>query len=384
MFIITNFNIDTFLADYWQKKPCLIKHFVPDFIDPIDENDLAGLAQEDDVDSRIVSNQKGCWQVDQGPFADFESVCKGNWSLLVQGVDRYIPEVNALSQLVEFIPNWRFDDVMVSYSTANAGVGAHTDEYDVFIIQGQGTRRWQVGLPSNAKTIIPHPLLKQIEGFDAVIDEILEPGDAIYIPPKHPHNGLALEACLNYSMGFRAPTNVEVLTGLLDESDNITALQTRYTDPEISTLRPNGLSPMAVSVQELDKLKANMIELLHSPQADEAILQYLSRQGLVTELDIPLYETQEIQNLLDQGHELVKLSGVKPIFKASNLGIFSFFIDGNVFEVEQALTEQTIALLEGDSIKGYSQAIGNNASDKASWVSLVTQLVNAGYWYEVE
>lgn len=380
MFIVNNFDVDIFLAEYWQKKPCLIKQFVPGFVDPIDEHDLAGLAQEDDVDSRIVSNDNGNWQVDQGPFTDFESVCQGNWSLLVQGVDRYIPEIDALSHLVRFIPNWRFDDVMVSYSTANAGVGAHTDEYDVFILQGQGSRRWQVGLPSNAKTIIPHPLLKQIEGFEAIIDEILVPGDAIYIPPKHPHNGVALEACINYSMGFRAPTNVEVLTGLLDESDNINAAQMRYIDPDIASLRAGAVSPMSVSVQELDKLKADMVDLLQSPQADEAILHYLSRQGLATEQAVPLYELEEIQNMLDQGDELVKLSGVKAIFKYPQAGLFSFYIDGNVFEVEQALALQTIAMLEGDSIKGYPQEIEKNAKNKTRWIKLITQLANAGYW----
>jgi 50S ribosomal protein L16 3-hydroxylase len=104
VFIIEHFDVEVFLANYWQKKPCLIKQFQPNFADPIDENDLAGLAQEDEVDSRIVSNENGVWQVSQGPFTEFELACKGSWSLLVQGVDRYIPEVDSLSQLVSFIP----------------------------------------------------------------------------------------------------------------------------------------------------------------------------------------------------------------------------------------------------------------------------------------
>lgn len=384
MFIVNSFNVDTFLAEYWQKKPCLIKQFLPDFVDPIDEHDLAGLAQEDEVDSRIVSNENGNWQVGQGPFTNFESVCQGNWSLLVQGVERYIPEVDALSQVVRFIPNWRFDDVMVSYSTKHAGVGAHTDEYDVFIIQGQGKRRWQVGLPSNYKTVIPHPLLKQIEGFTPIIDEILESGDAIYIPPKHPHNGVALESCINYSLGFRAPTNVEVLTGLLDESDNISAAQTRYTDPDIGFLRGNSISSMAVTDQELDKLKTSMVDLLHSPQADNAILQYLSRQGLISEQDLPPYEAAEIQTILEQGHVLAKISGLKAIFRDPQGGLFSFYIDGHLFEIDQALTEPAIAMLQGDSISGYPEGLVNQTKERTSWIELMTQLVNAGYWYEID
>ena len=98
---------------------------------------------------------------------------------------------------------------MISFSNEGAGVGAHIDEYDVFIIQGKGSRRWQVGLPSDYTESIPHPLLKQINGFTPIIDEVLLPGDVVYIPPKHPHNGVALTDCLNYSIGFRAPTSLE-------------------------------------------------------------------------------------------------------------------------------------------------------------------------------
>lgn len=380
MFIIEHFDVETFLTDYWQKKPCLIKQLVSNFVDPIDENDLAGLAQEDEVDSRIVSRENGAWQVSQGPFTDFGSVCKGSWSLLVQGVDRYIPEVDSLSQLVNFIPNWRFDDVMVSYSNDNAGVGAHTDEYDVFILQGKGKRRWQVGLPSNAKTLIPHPLLKQIEGFEAVIDEILMPGDAIYIPPKHPHNGVALEPCMNYSMGFRAPTNLEVLTGLLDESDNINEIQTRYTDSDIASLRPDKISPMEVSAAEIDRIKANISNLLNSSQANQAIMHYLSRQALAIEQEPTDYTVEEIQSMLDDGEEFTKLAGVKAIFSTNHEDMFSFYIDGNVFQIDQTLSEQTIALLGSEVIKGYPQGLDNKPQEKHTWINLVTQLVNAGLW----
>jgi 50S ribosomal protein L16 3-hydroxylase len=380
VFIIEHFDVEVFLANYWQKKPCLIKQFQPNFADPIDENDLAGLAQEDEVDSRIVSNENGVWQVSQGPFTEFELACKGSWSLLVQGVDRYIPEVDSLSQLVSFIPHWRFDDVMVSYSNDQAGVGAHTDEYDVFILQGKGKRRWQVGLPSNAKTLIPHPLLKQIEGFEAVIDEVLMPGDAIYIPPKHPHNGVALEACMNYSMGFRAPTNLEVLTGLLDESDNINEVQTRYTDSDIASLRPNEISPMEVSAAEIDRIKESISDLLNSSQANQAIMHYLSRQALAIEQESTDYSVEEIQSMLDDGEEFTKLAGVKAIFSKNQEDMFSFYIDGNVFEIDQVLAEDIIVLLESEVIRGYPKEFTKQPAAKRAWVKLVKKLVNAGFY----
>ncbi|MFT6268656.1 MAG: 50S ribosomal protein L16 3-hydroxylase [Alphaproteobacteria bacterium] len=383
--IITDFDPHHFVKEYWQKKPCLIKNFVADFIDPLDENDLAGLAQEEGVDSRIVSNTKGVWDVHQGPFDDFEPHCKGDWALLVQGVNNYIDEVDALSQLVDFIPYWRFDDVMVSYSTKNAGVGAHTDQYDVFIIQGKGSRRWQVGLPNDSaignNTITPHPLLKQIADFDAVIDEILLPGDAIYIPPKHPHRGNTLSPCLNYSLGFRAPTNLEVLTGLLDESDNIQQAQTRYTDADIHKLRVNNVSPMQVSNNELSKLKNTLVELLDSPQAEQALLQYLSRQGLPTDQEeLPDYATDEIFDALIQGAIFEKLPGVKPIYGELQLTNFSFYIDGNMFVVDSCIVDQAIALLETPHIQGLPEGFAPQLPETAHWLTLATQLINSGYW----
>ena len=175
--IINEFDQAQFLSEYWQKKPCIIKGFVKNFSDPVDEHELAGLAQEPEIDSRIVSYNRNQWLAAQGPFEDFTDRCVGAWTLLVQGVDRYVDEVDELTNLVKFIPNWRLDDVMISFSNEGAGVGPHTDEYDVFIIQGKGQRRWQVGLPGEYEERVPHPLLKQVDGFDPVIDEVLSCGD---------------------------------------------------------------------------------------------------------------------------------------------------------------------------------------------------------------
>ena len=153
------FNAETFLKNYWQQKPVVIKHFFDNFVDPIDENDLAGLAQESEVDARIISNVKGSWHVEQGPITDFDKACQGKWTLLVQGVDKYVPDVTPLLDPFSFIPNWRLDDLMVSFATNGAGVGAHIDQYDVFLVQGKGRRRWRVGKPADYKEVFPHPKL---------------------------------------------------------------------------------------------------------------------------------------------------------------------------------------------------------------------------------
>jgi 50S ribosomal protein L16 3-hydroxylase len=383
--IIQQFDSALFLREYWQKKPCVIKQFVKEFADPIDEHDLAGLAQEEGVDCRIVSktllspNKQHDWHVAQGPFASFEELCVGDWSLLVQGVDRYIPEIDIMAKRVDFIPNWRFDDVMVSFSVANAGVGAHTDQYDVFIIQGKGSRRWQVGLPikGNVESLSPHPLLRQIAGFEPIIDEVLVPGDVVYIPPNHPHNGVALEDCLNYSIGFRSPTHLEALTGLLDESDTLNALQQRYTDPNIGSLRASNLAVTEVSRGELGRVKQGIVELLDSPQAEKALLQYLSRQGLPDLSNEDVYSVPEVETLFQEGTQIYKTPGVRPIYMQTEDDLFSFCIDGNTFELPASISAQAKHLLNDNEFLLCNTQFKDS---KTPWVSLIAQLLNAGYW----
>lgn len=175
---------ELFLQEYWQTKPLLIKGGFASFTDTIDANELAGLAMESHIESRIVSHDGNSnWQVKHGPFEDFADLGEDNWTLLVQAVNNWSSETDSLINAFNFIPRWRIDDVMVSFSTPGGGVGPHLDQYDVFIIQGSGQRRWQVGLPdNNLQTILPHEDLKQVSAFNAVIDEITEAGDILYIP----------------------------------------------------------------------------------------------------------------------------------------------------------------------------------------------------------
>ena len=200
---------ETFLKEYWQKKPLLIKGAFKDFVDPISADELAGLAMEQEIQSRIIAKSlvadKTAWQVAHGPFENFDQFGESDWTLLVQAVNNFSPDSHALLNNFNFVPSWRLDDVMVSFSTQNGGVGAHLDQYDVFIIQGSGKRHWQVGKPDpSLQQLLPHPDLKQVSEFTSVIDEITEPGDLLYIPPNHPHNGLAIENSLNFSIGFQA------------------------------------------------------------------------------------------------------------------------------------------------------------------------------------
>jgi 50S ribosomal protein L16 3-hydroxylase len=383
--IITKFEKTHFLNEYWQKKPCIIRGFVESFTDPIDEHELAGLAQEDDIDSRIVAYSNGEWTASQGPFETFEDVCIGAWSLLVQGVDRYIDDVDELTQLVNFIPNWRLDDVMISFSNEGAGVGAHTDEYDVFIIQGKGSRRWQVGLPGDYTDSIPHPLLKQIDGFTAIIDEVLLPGDVVYIPPKHPHNGVALSDCMNYSIGFRAPTSLELLGGLIDENSIDSAVSERYTDPDLLSLRTIDTRSAAINSSELSKIKQYISQLINSEQAEHALLQLLSRQSLPNDEALKAdYSVEEVRNELLEGVSLARMTGVKPVYAEKQTSEnFVFFIDGNAFTVGIKLSSALDILLNNKDVS-FGVDIEEEILDNPEFVKVVTNLINTGYWVLVD
>ncbi|MFQ3249895.1 JmjC domain-containing protein [Glaciecola sp.] len=387
--IITEFDQSLFLAEYWQKKPCVIRGFIKSFVDPIDEHELAGLAQEPDIDSRIVSYSNQQWIATQGPIEDFEELCVGAWSLLVQGVDRYIDEVDELTDLVNFIPNWRLDDVMISFSNEGAGVGPHTDQYDVFIIQGKGKRRWQVGLPGDYAESIPHPLLRQIDGFEAVIDEVLLPGDVVYIPPKHPHNGVALSDCLNYSIGFRAPTSLEMLSGLIDENRIEPAESLRYTDPDISRLRntkdKNTNNSSAVSSNEIQKIKQLLQAFLDSESADNALLQFLSRQSLPSDEALNAdYDSDEIKAALLEGATLARMTGVKPVYAQEQSNEqFIFYIDGNEFKASKTLRAVLELMLNVKEVRigeGSDTSVDVSVLEQPDFIALVMQLVNLGYW----
>jgi 50S ribosomal protein L16 3-hydroxylase len=383
--IITKFDQTHFLNEYWQTKPCIIRGFVESFTDPIDEHELAGLAQENEIDSRIVAYSNGEWTASQGPFETFEDVCIGAWSLLVQGVDRYIDDVDELTQLVDFIPNWRLDDVMISFSNEGAGVGPHTDEYDVFIIQGKGSRRWQVGLPGDYTESIPHPLLKQIGGFKAIIDEVLLPGDVVYIPPKHPHNGVALSDCMNYSIGFRAPTSLELLGGLIDENSIDSAVSERYTDPDLLSLRTIDTRSAAINSSELAKIKQYISQLINSEQAEHALLQLLSRQSLPNDEALKAdYSIEEVRNELLEGVSLARMTGVKPVYAEQQTSEkFVFFIDGNAFTVGIKLSSAFDILLNNKDVS-FGIDIEEEVLDNPEFVDVVTNLINTGYWVLVD
>lgn len=249
---LNNFDIDIFLRDYWQKKPLLIKAAWAAWTNPLEPDELAGLACEEGIESRIIARRSEGWAVDHGVFAEsrFARDDPAPWTLLVQAVDHHVPDVAALIEPFRFIPNWRIDDVMVSYATDGGGVGPHFDQYDVFLIQGLGQRRWQVGGMCDADTpLLPHEDVRLLAEFEAAEEWLLDPGDILYVPPRMAHNGVAVGGdCMTYSVGFRAPARSELITDWSDDIVDALPDDDRYEDRDLDpTAHPGEISPAALA-----------------------------------------------------------------------------------------------------------------------------------------
>ncbi|MET3929905.1 50S ribosomal protein L16 3-hydroxylase [Lysobacter sp. OAE881] len=256
---------ERFLRDYWQKRPLLIRNALPDFETPVLPEDLAGLACEETALSRIVMHDRANdrWTLRHGPFDEdeFPGMPHQDWTLLVQDVDKWDPDIAALLEQFRFLPRWRIDDVMISFAAPGGSVGAHVDQYDVFLLQAYGHRRWQIDAGSNPPLDFrPDVELKLLREFNPTHDWVLGPGDMLYLPPGVPHNGVAEDACLTFSVGMRAPSAAELLGDFVDTlaSDADDAL--RYTDPDLApSADPNEIDTAAMNrvVEALNLLRMN-------------------------------------------------------------------------------------------------------------------------------
>ncbi|MBN8921680.1 MAG: transcription factor [Rhodanobacter sp. 68-29] len=235
-----------FLRDYWQKRPLLVRNAFPDFVPPIQPEDLAGLACEEGALSRLIRHDEARerWQVKTGPLdeADFAKTGDANWTLLVQDVDKWDADVAALLESFGFLPSWRLDDIMISYAEPGGGVGAHVDQYDVFLLQGLGQRHWAISAdPEAPRDFRPDVELKQLREFTPTHEWLLEPGDMLYLPPDVPHDGVAFGGpCMTISFGMRAPSQAELTGDLADYLAERLHDEQRYADPDLAPAKAPG------------------------------------------------------------------------------------------------------------------------------------------------
>lgn len=309
-------NLKTFLTEYWQKKPLVIRNALPDFISPLSPDELAGLALEEDIESRIVwetLGQQPQWHLKRGPFSeqDFAQLPKTHWTLLVQGVDRIIPEVYALLDHFNFIPQWRIDDVMISYASHYGSVGPHYDNYDVFLFQALGRREWALTAQQcTPENYIPNLELRIMHEFNTEERFILEEGDMLYLPPHIGHYGIALsEHCMTYSFGYRSYTGQELLDSLGDYVSEKELFKTLYQDPEWSTLKNTSEIPPS-AWKKAQQLLQQLISDEHTMKSWFGCVATRLDQQAEQQLPMP-FEDEEVEledfiNKLQEGRGLLR------------------------------------------------------------------------------
>src|SRR5579859_142024 len=236
-----------FLSRYWQKKPLLIRDAIPGFNGVIQAPELFRLAGREDVESRIVQRRGGRWRLEHGPFsrAHFARMPRSAWTLLVQGGNLAHPAADALLRRFSFVPYARLDDLMVSYAAPGGGVGPHVDSYDVFLLQARGRRRWRLSRQKDFAFVAGLDL-KILARFEPAEEWVLEPGDMLYLPPGVAHDGIAETECLTWSIGFRAPSDAELVAGFLDFLNERRTPAGRYGDARSAPARHPGEMPRAL------------------------------------------------------------------------------------------------------------------------------------------
>jgi 50S ribosomal protein L16 3-hydroxylase len=233
--LLGGISAHVFLRDYWQKKPLLIRNAISEFVAPLSKKEVFTLARRHDAESRLITRDARQWQLNHGPFSakDFRLPVGVEWTVLIQDVQHFSYEAHDLLAKFNFIPQARIDDLMVSYAVAGAGVGPHFDSYDVFLLQGNGRRRWQISQQKDLR-LQPDLPLKILSHFKPTQEFILDAGDMLYLPPSVAHNGIAETECMTWSVGFRAPSQQDLSVSFLDYLRDSISPTGLYADPNIA------------------------------------------------------------------------------------------------------------------------------------------------------
>ncbi len=382
--LLGSMSPETFLREYWQKKPLLIRQGLPGWKSPLSPEELAGLACEEDVISRLILEKGGTrpWEVRYGPFEEeeFTRLPETHWTLLVQEVDRLVPEVAELLETVRFLPNWRLDDVMVSYAASQGSVGAHIDHYDVFLVQGLGRRLWQIGLqPVEEERLIEGLDVRILADFQPEAEWVVEPGDVLYLPPRYAHYGIALEPSMTYSIGFLAPDQVELATGFAQYLAEVLEQPERYRDPDLKPVRDPGEIPPWT----LERLQGLMLQALKQriPFAQWlGMYATAPRRGTYPSPPEVPYTLEELLELLQAGVPLRRsaIPGFAYIVEGKEVWLFAF---GERYCWPERLREAAHRIT---GPKPLTYETLNPFLEEPDFLSVLLELVNRGYLYPEE
>ncbi|GAB1657544.1 ribosomal protein uL16 3-hydroxylase [Mannheimia haemolytica] len=352
-----NISPETFLREYWQKRPLLIRNGLPQIVGLFEPEDILELALEEEVTARLIQCENEKWSVKSSPLVeeDLEEL-PVQWSVMVQNLEQWSPELGELWQAFGFIPQWQRDDIMVSCSPLNGTVGKHYDEYDVFLVQGYGQRRWQLGKWCDPSTEFkPNQPIRIFDDMgELVMDEVMNPGDVLYVPSRMAHYGVSeSEQGLTFSFGLRYPNATDLLENLCktieQQADNINSSEFHLPFRLTPNEQPNALlDPKMVKM-----FKHQLIDLLqNSEQLDELLTHSVataasSRRYELLQTDNEYYP-DEVQEILEAGGWLQQDANVKILYTENPQRVY---VNGEwIDELNEAEMALLIRIANGDSI----------------------------------
>ncbi|WP_347455750.1 cupin domain-containing protein [Acinetobacter thermotolerans] len=350
--VLGGITAEQFLAEYWQKKPLLVRNAMPEIAGLLEPNDVMELALEENVTARLIKQKDrdpNQWSVKSSPLlkADFQKMPK-LWTLLVQAVDHYSFDLSELWKKFPFIPQWRCDDIMVSYAPKGGSVGKHFDYYDVFLVQGYGHRRWQLGQMCDAETeFVPGQPLKLLPEMEVNFDEVLAPGDLLYVPPGLSHYGVAEDDCLTFSFGFRMPNVSDMMDRVGDKFAENETLRNPLTD----IIRDQISAAGEVTGNELEYLKSKIMEQLHNSNVLEDAIMTLMSEPKYPE-NIPEAEeigTGDLEEALDQGYSIM-LEPASRLLYTEEDGEVLFWGNGEGLCISDAFAAKLKLIANGETV----------------------------------
>ncbi len=365
---------EQFLAEYWQKKPLLIKQGLPQLIDMFEPEDMLGLAIEEDASARLLTQsatkQDGQpqWQLKKSPLVetDFDNL-PAQWTVLVQNLEQWSPELGQLWQAFGFIPQWQRDDIMVSYAPKGGSVGKHYDDYDVFLAQGYGQRRWQLGKFCDKDTafVADEPIRLFDDMGEIIFDEILEAGDVLYVPPKLSHFGVAQDDCLTFSFGCRRPNLMQIIDSMADIATNNSSLFIPMLLPQ--TLQNSG----ELQTDSIAAIKDQLLTMLQSDHGDDMIRQAVSEVVSKRQYDALMPEetldTYELMQALSEGAILQADYSNRLLYSQNHDGVVLYANGQRINGLDETAMSVLIRLANGESLQ-HSDVTDIDPDDLSEWL----------------
>lgn len=350
--VLGGITAEQFLNEYWQKKPLLVRNAMPEIMGLLEPEDVKELALEEDVSARLIRQKNknpNEWHVKSSPLTkgDFQKL-PNLWTILVQAVDHYSFDIAELWKKFPFIPQWRRDDIMVSYAPKGGSVGKHFDFYDVFLVQGHGHRRWQLGQMCDESTeFVADQPLKLLSQMSVNFDEVLAPGDLLYVPPGLAHYGVAEDDCLTFSFGFRMPNLAEMTDRLSEQFAKNSVLTNPLVD--ITRIKTNAIGE--INNSEFSYLKTQLLDYLtQAPEFDAAIMAYMSESKYPNSIPEPdEIVVDDLLEVINGGYQLILEPASRLLYRQQDQ-LLDFWANGENICISQSFQAQLKQIADGESL----------------------------------